>query len=149
MVNNHKLSISDHDSHPLAQYKTPWFRTTGWAKHTILSFWNSMCYSEPVAVNHGVLLWASDCESWCVMLNQGLGIPVRYAELVNMNHCELCSASCCESLWGMPSRYTPWFTVTSSQQHTMIHSHWLRIAHTVSERQVQLSTKCFATTGSV
>jgi hypothetical protein len=49
-----------------------------------------VCYSEPVVVNHGVLCWASGCESWCAMLNQWLCIMVCYAEPVVVNHGVLC-----------------------------------------------------------
>jgi hypothetical protein len=43
-------------------------------------------YAEPVDVNHGVLSWASCCESWFIMLSQWLWIMVSYAERVVVNH---------------------------------------------------------------
>jgi hypothetical protein len=45
-----------------------------------------VCYAELVVVNHGVLYRASGCKSWCVLLNQWLGIIVCYAEPVVVNH---------------------------------------------------------------
>jgi hypothetical protein len=33
--------------------------------------WVMMSNAERVVMNHGVLCWASGCESWCVMLCQG------------------------------------------------------------------------------
>ena len=54
-------------------------------------------YAEPVVVNHGVLFWASGCESYCVILSQWLWIMVIYAEPVVVNHGVLFWASGCES----------------------------------------------------
>jgi hypothetical protein len=50
------------------------------------------CYTEPVAVNHGVLCGASGCESWSVILSQWLLIMVCNDEQVIVNHGELCCA---------------------------------------------------------
>jgi hypothetical protein len=79
----HWLNITHYDSQPLAQHNSTWLTTTCSALHTInhnhlLSIthhvsqrlWIMVCYSEPVVVNHGVLCWASGCESWCALLNQ-------------------------------------------------------------------------------
>ena len=49
-----------------------------------------MRYSVPVVVNHGVLFWASGCESLCVMLSSVVG-----------NHGVLCQTSGCESWFVM------------------------------------------------
>jgi hypothetical protein len=49
-------------------------------------------YAEPVVVNHGVLCWASGCESKCAMLNTVVGI-----------HGVLSLASGCESCFIMLS----------------------------------------------
>jgi hypothetical protein len=88
--------------------------------YTFLSEWyvckkiDLVCYAEPVVMNHGVLCWASDCESWCAMLSQWLCIILCYAEPVVVNHDVLFCASGCES-WCV--------------KHTMIHNHWLSITH--------------------
>jgi hypothetical protein len=68
-----------------------------------MSQWLSimLCYDEPLVVNHGVLCWASDCESLCVMLSQLLWIMVCYYERVVVNHGVLCWSSGCESWWIM------------------------------------------------
>jgi hypothetical protein len=82
--------------------------------------WIMVCFTEPVVVNHGVYCWASNCESWWVLLWQWLLIMVCYAEsvVVNyavlclwimvsyteqvaVNHGLLCYASGCESWWVM------------------------------------------------
>ena len=47
------------------------------------------CYAVTKVVNHGVLYWASGCESWCVILSQWLLIMVCYAEPVVVNQGEL------------------------------------------------------------
>jgi hypothetical protein len=44
-----------------------------------------ICYAEQVIVNHGELWWASDCESWFVMLSECLCIMVFFAEPVAVN----------------------------------------------------------------
>ena len=44
-----------------------------------------VCDAEPVDVNHGVLCWASGCESSCAMLRQWLRIMVSYDEPVVVN----------------------------------------------------------------
>jgi hypothetical protein len=98
MIHNHWLSIAHNDSQPLAQD-------------------NSMI--------HNVLLCASKCDSWWVMLSQWLWITVcysqplvvnhwvilsqwlwiivSYAESVVVNHGVFCWASGCEVLWAMLS----------------------------------------------
>jgi len=62
-------------------------------------------YAEPVVVNHGVLCWASGCESRCVILSQWLWIMVWNAEPVVMNHGVLYCAGGCESWCVMLSQW--------------------------------------------
>jgi hypothetical protein len=92
-----------------------------------------LSYAEPVDVNHRLLCWAIDCESFWVMLSQWLwimwcyaepvvvkhcelcwtqcvGIMVYNAEPVGVNHCELCWDSGCESWCAMISKYV-WIMV--------------------------------------
>ena len=84
--------------------------------------WTMLCYVEWMGVNHGVLFWASGCEScrvmlsqwlwlWimlcyaepgcyesqCAMLTQWLQIIANYAEQVVVNHVVLCCVGGCES----------------------------------------------------
>ena len=70
----------------------------------------TMCYSEPVVVNLGVLFWASGCESCCVILSQWFWIIVSYAEPVVMNGGELFWSSGCES-WYVVLSYWLWIMV--------------------------------------
>ena len=42
--------------------------------------------AEPVVMNHGMLFWASDCESRCVILSYYLQIMMSYAEPVSVSH---------------------------------------------------------------
>jgi hypothetical protein len=65
----------------------------------MLSQWlcKILCYAEPVVVNHGVLFWASGCESWCVILSLWFWIMVSYDGSVVVNHGVLFWASGCES----------------------------------------------------
>jgi hypothetical protein len=135
MINNHWLRITNHDSQPLAQNNTQLFITT-------------VCYVEPVVVDHCVLSWASGRESWWAMMSQWFWIMVCYSEPVVVNHGVLCWA-----LWlGIMERYakpavmnhgfscrgiahhdskqlaqydTLWFAATGSALHTMIHNHWM------------------------
>jgi hypothetical protein len=79
--------------------------------------------THPVVVNHGVLWWASGCESWWAMLSHLLWIMVCYAEPVGVNH-------------------SHWHSI-----NTMIHNHWLSIAHYDSQPQAQNNTPWFTTTG--
>jgi hypothetical protein len=62
-------------------------------------------YAGPVVVNHGVLCWANDCHSWCVMLSQRLWFMVCYAEPVFVNNGGLCCVSGCESCCDIPSHW--------------------------------------------
>jgi hypothetical protein len=73
------VGITHHDSQPLAQHSTPWFTTT----RSFITHHDS----QPLAfvVNHGVLCWASGCESWCVILRKWLWIMTSYAEPVVLN----------------------------------------------------------------
>jgi hypothetical protein len=76
MINNHWLSITHYDSQPLTQHSTQW-------SHWV---WIMVCNAEPVVVNHGVLCWASGCESLCAMLSQWLWVIVCNTEPVVVNH---------------------------------------------------------------
>ena len=67
--------------------------------------WITVCYGEPVVVNHCELCWASGCETLWAMLRQLLWITVCYAEPVVVNHCELCWSSGCETLWVILSEW--------------------------------------------
>jgi hypothetical protein len=106
-----RLSIAQNDSQPLAQNNTPWwFTSTVSALHTITKRqWLRImvCYAEPVVVSHGVLSWASGCESCCVMLSQWLWIMVYYSEPLVVIHGVLCWASGCE-WWGVMLRQWLW-----------------------------------------
>jgi hypothetical protein len=106
MIHNHWVSITHHDSQPLAQHYTPWLTATriSIAQHDS----PSVCIAEQVIVNYGeftvsmvvndgVLCWVSGCELWCVMLSQWLIIMVCYTEPVVVNYGVLCWASGCES----------------------------------------------------
>ena len=44
-----------------------------------------VCYADAVVMYHGVLFWASGCESRCAMLSKGLWIMVSYEVPVVMN----------------------------------------------------------------
>jgi hypothetical protein len=144
MISNHWISIPHHDSQPLAQISTSWFTVICWASGC-KSWWAMLCqwfwimlrYAEPVVVYHGVLCWASG-ESWCANLSQWLWIMVSYADPVVANHCVLCWAT-------LAQHSSPWFTTTSSAYHTMIHNHWLSIAHHDSQPLAQISTPWFTT----
>ena len=83
--------------------------------------WITVCYVEPLVVNHCVFCWASCCEplwamlsqwSWitCAILSHWLWIIVSFAEPVAVNHCELSWASGYELLWVMLSQWL-WITV--------------------------------------
>jgi hypothetical protein len=99
MIDNHWLSTTNHDSQTLIRHDTPWFPTTGVsiAHHDsqllcsnntsrfittelTIGLWITVSYDEPMVVNHGVLCWASGCESWCVILSQWLWIMLCYSE---------------------------------------------------------------------
>jgi hypothetical protein len=56
--------------------------------------WITMCYTEPMVLNHCELCWASGCETLWVMLRYWLWIIVSNAEPVVVNHCVLCWAGC-------------------------------------------------------
>ena len=128
---------------------------------------NHMCYAEPVAVDHSVLCWESIYESWWVMISQWLCFMVCYAEAVAMNHGVLYRASGCESycvillqwLWiilcyaapvvinhlkywryGKPREFRVKFNFAPKNSRTMIHNHYLSIAHHVSQPLAQRNT---------
>ena len=47
---------------------------SGWESWCVMPnqwLWSMVCCAEPVVVNHGLLCWASGCESWCGMLSAG------------------------------------------------------------------------------
>jgi hypothetical protein len=96
-------------------------------------------YAQPVVVIHVVLYLANGCESCCAsgyesccaMLNQSLEITnwtlcqwmwimLCYAKSVVVNHCELCWASGCETLWAMP-RYWLWIIVRYAEPVVVNH----------------------------
>jgi hypothetical protein len=117
--------ITHHDSQPLAQINTPWFTNTGWAMMSQW-LWIVLSYGEPVVMNNGVLYLDSGCDSWCAMLRQLLWIMVCYSEPVVVNH----------------KMHNHWHSI-----NTMIHNHWLSIAHYDSQPQAQNNTPWFTTTG--
>ena len=67
--------------------------------------WITMCYVEPLVVNHCVFCWASYCEPLWFILSQWLWTIVSYAEPVVVNHGVLCWAIDCESLWVLLSQW--------------------------------------------
>jgi hypothetical protein len=162
MIHNHWHIITHNDSQPLAQHSTPWFTTTGSEQYTMIhNHW----------LNHGVLLWGSDCESWCAMLSQWLCIMVCYVEPVVVNHCVLCWASGCEWWCVMLSQWLlimvcntepvvvnhgllccakgcELWRVIPSQWLPMIHHHWHSLTHHDSQPLAQNSTIWFTPTGS-
>jgi hypothetical protein len=163
MINNHWISITHHDSKPLAQHNTPWITTTGSVKHTmIINHWLSKTHhdSQPLA-QHSTpwftttgLQYHATIESWCVMLSQLLWIIVNYAEPVVANHgvsyeasgCELWCAMLCQPL---AQHSTPWFTTTGLQYHATIHSLWHSITIHDSQPLTQHNTPWLITTGSL
>jgi hypothetical protein len=73
MIHNHWLRIINHVWQPLAQHSSPVYYSepNGYEWWFIMMsqwLWIMVSYAEPVGINHGVLCWASGCESWCVML---------------------------------------------------------------------------------
>jgi hypothetical protein len=113
MIHNHCLTITNHDSQPLAQLKTPWFTATGSSQWLRIM----VSYAEPVVANQIVLCWASGCESLCALLRKWLWIMVCYTETVVVNH-----------------DISPWLTTTCSALHTMINNHLIGITHHDSQR---------------
>jgi hypothetical protein len=136
MVHNNWLSKTHNDSQPMAQHSTPgqWF-------------WISVCYIEPLIVNHCELSWASGCEtlwvmlssvcrncdvlcwgSWCeslwFMLSQWLWIMVCYSVQIGVNHGELCWTRCWQSeciilsQWSLAQHSSSWLTTTCSAWFT-------------------------------
>ena len=73
-----------------------------------------VCYAVPVDVNHGVLCWGSDCESWWRKVSQWFWIMVAYAE-----------ALVCESWYAMLYQWS-WIMHSYSQpvvvNHGELHS---------------------------
>jgi hypothetical protein len=145
MINNHWLSITHHNSQPLAQNCTPWLTTTG----------SALSYAEPVVVPHGVSFgasgWASwfvilsqwllimvcdakpiGCESWCIMQSkvvvnhdvicwaQWLGVMVCYAKPVVVNHGLAYWASGCESGFIMLRKWL-WIMVCHAEPMVVNH----------------------------
>jgi hypothetical protein len=75
-----------------------WYAASVVVNYVVLCLWIMASYTEQVTMNHGLLYYASGCESWwvmlcqvceswCVMLSQWLWIMVIYAE---PNSCESC-----------------------------------------------------------
>jgi hypothetical protein len=161
MLNNHWLSIIQHDSQPLAQLSTPWFTTTvshstSWFTYTG-SEWHTKIhnhclgrahhdsqYSVPVDINHVVLFWASGCESWWVMLLPWLWIMVCYSEPVVVNHGELWWACVCESWCALPKQWL-WILVWHSEPVYVNHD--VLCSQHDSQPLAQLHTTWFTTTG--
>jgi hypothetical protein len=163
MINKHCLSITHHNSQPMAQNCTPWFTPTGLALLTmthnhLLSItyqnpqslqwlWVIVCYTEAVVVNHGVLYWASGCDSWYVLLNQWLWIVGNDTEPVVVNHGVICWANGCESWCVMLSQWLL-IMLCYAESQSMNHSHWLIIAYHDSQPLAQHYTPWLTTTGS-
>jgi hypothetical protein len=61
-----------------------------------------------------------EIESCCAMLSQSLWITVFYAEPVVVNHCELCWASGCETLWVI-RKYWLWIIVSYAEPVVVNH----------------------------
>jgi hypothetical protein len=103
MIHNHWLSITRHNSQPLAQHYNPWLATCHTepvvVNHGVIYWsewlWVMVCNAETVIVNHGVLFWAIGCESYCVILRQWLSITPHDSQ-------------------PLAQHYTPWFTTTGS-----------------------------------
>ena len=73
--------------------------------------WIVAIYAEPVVVNHGVLCWASGCESSCATLRQWYRIMVSYDEPVVVNRDVLYWASGCDS-WSVMLSQWLWIMVS-------------------------------------
>jgi hypothetical protein len=114
--------------------------------------------AETLVVNHGVLCWASSCES-CVMLSQWLWIMLCYAEPEGVIHGVLCWASGCESWCVILCRvvvnhcvvcWTEWLWImcyTESggcESHCAILSQWLWIRVCYPEPVVVNYVLCWA-----
>jgi hypothetical protein len=128
----------------------------------IHTHWFSIAYQfSQMVVKHGVLRWASGCESWWALMCQWLWIMVYYAVSVVVNHGVLCWASGCESccsmlcqwLWSLVCYAEPvsgcesWLGMLS-QWFTMIHNHCLSISHDDSQPLTQYITTWCTTTDS-
>jgi hypothetical protein len=76
MIQIHLLRIPQHDSQPQDEKNHGLLCSACYCDSccTMLSqrMRITMCYAEPLAVNHGVLFWASGCESWWDMLSHWL-----------------------------------------------------------------------------
>jgi hypothetical protein len=168
MINNHWLSITHHDSQPLAQHSTPLFTTTGSACVMLSQWlWIMDCYAVPEVVNRGVVFRASGRESWCAMLSQWMWIMVYLAEPVVVNRGVFYWASGCESWCAMLSQWL-WIMVCYDElvvmNHGLVcwasrceswcvmlrqwHHHWHGIPRHDSQTLAQHNTPWFTTTGS-
>jgi hypothetical protein len=99
-------------------------------------WWVMVCIAEPVVVNHGVLCWASGCESCCAILSRLHWFSITHHDLQPL-----------------AQHYTAWFTTTGPSQHVIIHNHWLisfitngSAWHTITKTQsAQYNTTWFTT----
>jgi hypothetical protein len=113
MIHNHWLSITHHDSQPLDQHSTPWFTNHLLSiphHHSQPLVQHNSQWFTTTGADHGVLYWASCCESWWVMLSQWLCIIVSYAEPVVVNRGVWCWANNCDAWCVMLSQWL-WFMV--------------------------------------
>jgi hypothetical protein len=114
MINSHWYSKTHLDSKSLPQQYTSWLTTTGSVvNYAVLCLSIMVSYIEPVTVNHGLLCYASGCESWWVMLCQRLWIMACYSEPVVVNHDVLLSITHHDSQ-PLVQHSTPWLTTTGS-----------------------------------
>jgi hypothetical protein len=68
MTHNYWLSITHHDSQPLAQHYTPSITTTCSALHTIEPIVFELWCVMPSSWLW--MIWVSGCELWCILLDQ-------------------------------------------------------------------------------
>jgi hypothetical protein len=109
---NHSHSITHNQSQSLAQHYTPWFKTTGPAKRTIIhnhwlisfmtncSAWHTITQTQSAQYKttwFTTVRWTSGLESWCGMLSQWLWIMVCYTDPVDVNHVCYTEPNSCES----------------------------------------------------
>jgi hypothetical protein len=140
MIHNHWLSITHHDTQPLAQNSMWLWIMVYYAEQVVMYYvvlcwasgcepwcvilsqwlWIMVCYAEARLLNHGELWWANGCESWCVMLSQWLGIKVCYAEPVVVNHGMLFWASDCETCCVILSQ---WLWITMCYSEPVVENH--------------------------
>jgi hypothetical protein len=137
MIHNHWLSITHHDSQPLAGVLCCASDCESWCVILSQLLWIMLCIlSRPVVVNHSLLCWASGCESWCVKLNQWSRKTMCHSEPVVVTHGVIFwasgSASWCiilsQWLWiilcySEPTNGSAWPTITQAQS-TQYNTTW-------------------------